>query len=138
MFRGQLPTVESAETSDHIQTFEEAERAHILHVMELAAWRVRGAGGAAEILGLKPTTLESRMQKLGITQQRIRLRDCRQFFQGFPSEPLGDLPHLEWASPAEKQRVPGELLFRVATGHVTLLRPKRSADAPLCSSSQYR
>jgi hypothetical protein len=32
--------------------------------------------------------------------------------------------------------VPGELLFRVTTGHVTLLRPKRPADAPLCSSSQ--
>ncbi len=34
--------------------------------------------------------------------------------------------------------VPGELLFRVTTGHVTLLRPKRPADAPLCSSSQCR
>jgi hypothetical protein len=36
------------------------------------------------------------------------------------------------------QRVPGELLFRVTTGHVTLLRPKRPAHAPLCSSSQSR
>ena len=68
VFRGQLPTIEAAGPNDHIQTFEEAERAHILRVMELAAWRVRGAGGAAEILGLKPTTLESRMQKLGITR----------------------------------------------------------------------
>ncbi len=68
VFRGQLPTVETAGPNDHIQTFEEAERTHILHVMELTAWRVRGAGGAAEILGLKPTTLESRMQKLRITR----------------------------------------------------------------------
>jgi hypothetical protein len=30
--------------------------------------------------------------------------------------------------------VPGELLFRPGTGHVTLLRAKRPADAPLCSS----
>jgi imidazolonepropionase-like amidohydrolase len=34
--------------------------------------------------------------------------------------------------------VPGELLFRVITGHVTLLRAKCPADAPLCSSSQCR
>jgi formate hydrogenlyase transcriptional activator len=68
VFRGQLPTVESSGTCAHTQTFEEAERAHILHVMKLTAWRVRGEGGAAQILGLKPTTLESRMQKLGITR----------------------------------------------------------------------
>jgi hypothetical protein len=30
-----------------------------------------------------------------------------------------------WCTP-----VPGELLFRVTTGHITLLRAKRSADAP--------
>jgi hypothetical protein len=30
------------------------------------------------------------------------------------------------------------LLFQVTTGHVTLLRPKRPADVPLCSSSQCR
>jgi transcriptional regulator with GAF, ATPase, and Fis domain len=39
---------------------------HIRHVLDSTHWRVRGAGGAAEILGLKPTTLESRMAKLGL------------------------------------------------------------------------
>jgi hypothetical protein len=34
--------------------------------------------------------------------------------------------------------VPGELLFRATTEHVALLRPKRPADAPLCSCSQCR
>ena len=29
-------------------------------------WRIRGTGGAADVLGLKPTTLEARMAKLGI------------------------------------------------------------------------
>ena len=48
------------------QTLEEVERDHILKVLNQTRWRVRGAQGAAEILGLKPTTLESRMQKLGI------------------------------------------------------------------------
>jgi len=36
----------------------------------MVGWRVRGEGGAAQILGLKPTTLESRMQKLGISRHK--------------------------------------------------------------------
>jgi transcriptional regulator with GAF, ATPase, and Fis domain len=44
----------------------EVERAHILAVLERAKWRVRGAAGAAELLDLKPSTLESRMAKLKI------------------------------------------------------------------------
>jgi transcriptional regulator with GAF, ATPase, and Fis domain len=35
-------------------------------VLERTGWRVRGRGGAAELLGLHPTTLEGRMAKLGI------------------------------------------------------------------------
>jgi transcriptional regulator with GAF, ATPase, and Fis domain len=42
------------------------EREHIQAVVESTGWRIRGADGAAEILGLKPTTLEARMKKLGI------------------------------------------------------------------------
>ncbi len=45
---------------------EDVEREHILHVLEVTRWRVRGKNGAAELLGLKPTTLESRIAKLGI------------------------------------------------------------------------
>jgi PAS domain S-box-containing protein len=45
---------------------EDVEREHILHVLALTDWRVRGKDGAAEMLRLKPTTLESRMSKLGI------------------------------------------------------------------------
>jgi transcriptional regulator with GAF, ATPase, and Fis domain len=45
-------------------TLGEAERAHILQVLDQTAWRIRGAGGAAEILSIKPTTLESRIKKL--------------------------------------------------------------------------
>jgi transcriptional regulator with GAF, ATPase, and Fis domain len=47
-------------------TLQDAERAHILSVLETTNWRVQGVGGAADLLGLKRTTLESRMQKLGI------------------------------------------------------------------------
>ncbi len=42
------------------------ERGHILRVLEETGWRVSGRGGAAEIQGLKSTTLEARMKKLEI------------------------------------------------------------------------
>jgi transcriptional regulator with GAF, ATPase, and Fis domain len=45
---------------------QDLERRHILDVLEKTAWRVMGAGGAAEILGMKRTTLQARMKKLGI------------------------------------------------------------------------
>jgi transcriptional regulator with GAF, ATPase, and Fis domain len=51
-----------------IETLEEMERAHILKVLEATGWRVAGKQGAAELLGLPPSTLESRMKKLGITR----------------------------------------------------------------------
>ena len=47
-------------------TLADNERAHILQILEQTHWRIRGAGGAAERLGLKPTTLESRMKRLGL------------------------------------------------------------------------
>jgi len=46
----------------------DAERGRIRTVLEMTGWRVRGKGGAAEILDLKPTTLESKMIKLGIAR----------------------------------------------------------------------
>jgi len=67
-FEAELP--EAIHTSAFVEgTAEESERRHILHVLERTGWRVRGQGGAGEILGLKPTTLESRMKKLGIVRQ---------------------------------------------------------------------
>jgi formate hydrogenlyase transcriptional activator len=42
----------------------DVERDHIQSVLESTGWRVRGEGGAAELLGLKPSTLEGRMAKL--------------------------------------------------------------------------
>lgn len=50
----------------HIPTFKELERAHILEVLKKTEGRIYGQGGAADILGLKPTTLQSRIKKLGI------------------------------------------------------------------------
>ena len=44
----------------------DVEREHILAVLESSSWRIRGSGGAAARLGMKPTTLETRMAKLGL------------------------------------------------------------------------
>ncbi len=52
-----------------IQTLEELERSHIAAVLELTGWRVSGEKGAATLLGLKSTTLEARMKKLGIKRK---------------------------------------------------------------------
>jgi formate hydrogenlyase transcriptional activator len=50
-------------------TLEALEIEHVRAVLESTNWRVRGAGGAAERLGIKPTTLESRMARLGIKRK---------------------------------------------------------------------
>ena len=44
----------------------DVERSHIRSVLESTNWRIRGPGGAADRLGLKPTTLETRLAKLGV------------------------------------------------------------------------
>jgi formate hydrogenlyase transcriptional activator len=51
-------------------TLAALEVEHIRGVLESTSWRVRGRGGAAERLGLKPTTLESRMARLGILRKQ--------------------------------------------------------------------
>jgi formate hydrogenlyase transcriptional activator len=50
-------------------TLEEVEKQHIIEALNTTGWRVSGADGAAEILGINPKTLESRMQRLGIERR---------------------------------------------------------------------
>jgi formate hydrogenlyase transcriptional activator len=45
---------------------QDMERMHMVAVLEKTGWRLAGKGGAAEVLGLKRTTLLSKMKKLGI------------------------------------------------------------------------
>jgi formate hydrogenlyase transcriptional activator len=47
-------------------TLEEAERQHILRALRQTEWRIAGTKGAAALLGMKRTTLQARMRKLGI------------------------------------------------------------------------
>jgi formate hydrogenlyase transcriptional activator len=51
-----------------VSTFHEAERQAIIDALKAAAGRLSGAGGAAERLGLKRTTLQNKMRRLSITK----------------------------------------------------------------------
>ena len=47
-------------------TLEQVERDYISQILKSTDWKIEGKGGAARILGLNPSTLRTRMQKLGI------------------------------------------------------------------------
>ena len=49
-----------------IKSLEENEREYILSILKKTDGKIRGAGGAAEILKIPPTTLHSKMKKLGL------------------------------------------------------------------------
>jgi transcriptional regulator with GAF, ATPase, and Fis domain len=65
----QIPFLPDANHHSAI-TLEEAEHRHILGVLEKTGWRIKGPKGAAEILGLKPSSLYTIMQRLGIPTRR--------------------------------------------------------------------
>ena len=67
---GELAAAPAAGTAKPAaRSLEEVERRHLLSVLEETGWRISGDRGAAKVLGLKRTTLESRMKKLGIRRQ---------------------------------------------------------------------
>jgi formate hydrogenlyase transcriptional activator len=57
--------VEAGPFAAHI-ALADVERAHIIRILQTRGWRIEGTRGAAAALGLKPSTLRSRMRKLGI------------------------------------------------------------------------
>jgi formate hydrogenlyase transcriptional activator len=65
------PELSQARMPKSAMTLDELNASHIRSVLEHASWRVRGPGGAAERLGLRPTTLESRMARLGIRRANV-------------------------------------------------------------------
>jgi transcriptional regulator with GAF, ATPase, and Fis domain len=63
----------AAETPKRVRTakeLEELERANLLAALKATGWRVAGETGAAQLLGMKPTTLSSRIKALGIERPR--------------------------------------------------------------------
>ena len=66
-----IPQKRTKNQKMEFQTLEDFEREYILKVLNETTWRVSGQKGAAMVLGMKPTTLESRMKKLGIKRGAI-------------------------------------------------------------------
>jgi histidine kinase len=66
---GAVPATDAEENlPEGRPTLKEVTRQHIIAALEQTGWRVSGPQGAAQLLGLKPTTLEARMKKLGIAR----------------------------------------------------------------------
>lgn len=62
----EVPTPEDRAASTERQTLDDVQKQHINRVLEMTGGKISGPNGAAQMLGLKPTTLRSRMGKLGI------------------------------------------------------------------------
>jgi chemotaxis protein methyltransferase CheR len=58
--------IEAEKLAVSSQTLEELERDYIIRILDETHWRIEGAQGAARILGMNPSTLRTRMIKLGI------------------------------------------------------------------------
>ena len=61
-----VPRIKMSSENSEILTLKDCERKHILDVLYKTGWRITGNTGAAKILGMKRTTLHSKMKKLGI------------------------------------------------------------------------
>jgi DNA-binding NtrC family response regulator len=67
----QIASNSSNERSAGLKTIHENERDHIIAVLKKCHGRIWGVGGAAEVLNLPPTTLTSKMKKLGIRKEEF-------------------------------------------------------------------
>jgi formate hydrogenlyase transcriptional activator len=91
----------NASGSDRGNTLTEVEREHILQVLDKTRWVLGGPAGAAQHLGLKRTTLISKMKRLGIGHARApRVIQADPAFQ--PASP--DRPEIPLASSASLVR----------------------------------
>jgi transcriptional regulator with GAF, ATPase, and Fis domain len=63
-----IPVPERAVPTEQHVNLRDMQREHIRQVLNSTKWRIRGARGAAECLGLRPTTLETRMARLGLSR----------------------------------------------------------------------
>jgi transcriptional regulator with GAF, ATPase, and Fis domain len=62
----QFEQPKAEELTDSGRTLEQVEREYIIRVLDDNGWRIEGPNGAAKVLGLNPSTLRTRMVKLGI------------------------------------------------------------------------
>jgi transcriptional regulator with GAF, ATPase, and Fis domain len=64
-----MPALQPRQAAELV-TLADVERRHIQGILETVRWRIEGSGGAAKLLGMNPSTLRSRMAKLGIERPR--------------------------------------------------------------------
>lgn len=64
-------TVSDPREATRVRTIEEIERDHIIQVLKKCNRKIYGPGGAAEMLNIPPTTLSSKIKKLGIMKDLI-------------------------------------------------------------------
>jgi formate hydrogenlyase transcriptional activator len=74
----------AAITEQQPQTLHDSERFHILQALERGGWRIYGPLGAANRLGINPSTLRSRMKKLGLSRPSA-LAPCDPFNASYNS-----------------------------------------------------
>jgi formate hydrogenlyase transcriptional activator len=67
----ELKVAANHQTTQPLPTLRETERDHILRALRESNWVIGGADGAAARLGMKRTTLNSKMQKLGISRKPV-------------------------------------------------------------------
>jgi transcriptional regulator with GAF, ATPase, and Fis domain len=70
----------AASTDDQtsvLNTLEENERRHILEALARSRWKIHGPEGAAELLKINPSTLTSRIKKLGIRRPERQMSPVR-------------------------------------------------------------
>ncbi len=68
-FDGLIPFVRAS--SDRSERRDVVERAHLIRVLESCHWRINGPGNAAAILGMHPSTLRSRLKRLGVERPPV-------------------------------------------------------------------
>jgi transcriptional regulator with GAF, ATPase, and Fis domain len=71
-----LGEVSEAQARPDTRTLDENERDHIVATLERTSWRIAGENGAAALLAINPSTLRSRIQKLGIVRPGSRPADA--------------------------------------------------------------
>ena len=65
----------TSQESSNLKTLEETERNQIFKILSETRWRIEGKNGAADILGLHPSTLRARMHKLKIVRPGTKESD---------------------------------------------------------------
>jgi transcriptional regulator with GAF, ATPase, and Fis domain len=63
--------------TDSTLTLEEIDRTHIVEVLQRTGWKIDGVDGAARLLKLHPSTLRSRIKKLGIRRSASNISQIR-------------------------------------------------------------